>query len=304
MKSIVYEVFRPIHGLIVDTPEPVMIGDFTFYQFPRDRQYALSQYLPNAGNEALSSYFLGFPDISAVVSVKVDAPDADTAKVEAERLFAQLTHIFCIHFFGVHELYDVTVFDKRSVSRSVYAVLSNADGKQGFSITGLRRKIKISKFLNLSDNRCFKGLIEKITKKTLTPFEKRTLLAIDFCGMAMQDIGQPSSFIQAVTAIECLFSVDKRSPSQNISENYALIMANSLLPRKELRDQIRSIYRTRSKLAHGENFIIGKDECTKAIQYAHNAIIAFVTDENLLKIATKQDFSNYIDALKFGTSED
>ena len=304
MTSNIYEVFGPIYGLIVDTPEPVVIGAFTFYQFPRDCQYALNPYFNNVSDETVSSCFLGFPDDSAVVSVKVDAPDADTAKVKAERLFVRLTHIFCIHFFGVHELYGVTVFNKRPVSRSAYAVLSSTDGKQGFSIAGFRRAIEISKFLSLSDDRCFKGLIEKITAETLTEFEGRVLLAVDFCGMAIQDIGQSSSFIQAVTAIECLFSVDKGGLTQNISENYAFIMANSLLSRKELRDKIKGLYRMRSKLAHGEDFIIGKEECIMAIRYAHEAIIAFVTDDRLLKIATKQDFNNYIDILKFGTSED
>lgn len=300
----IYEVFHPIHGLIVDTPGPVVIGDFTFYQFPRDRQYALNQYFPNDGGEAASLFFIDFPDDVTVVSVKVTAPDTETAEITAEKLFIQLTHIFSIQTFGVHEFYDVTVFDEKAVTQDINTILSSSGGSQSFSIKGVRRKIEISKFLALRDSRCFEGLIKKLTSKSLTEFEKRVLLSVDFCGMAIQGIGQPSGFIQAVTSIECLFSMDKTSLAKSISENYAFIMASGLLPRKKLRDKIRSIYRMRSKLAHGEDSTIGKEECIMAIGYAHEAIVAFVTDDKLLKIATKQDFINYIDILKFGTSED
>lgn len=294
-----YEVFHAISGLIVDTPEPVSIGDFTFFQFPRDCRATLQKFFQNPSQEAIDSWFRDLKESPAVISVKVKGKDAETAEIEAENLFKRITNIFRFQLFSVgNDLFDVSVYDKSHITKSIHVIISKTDGKQYFSVSGVRRQIELSKFLE-TDGRGFENLIQQLTVSELTNFQKRVLLAVDFLGLAMRNIGQPSGFVHAITAIEILLSMGKMGISQSVSDNYAFIMGADLESRKMLKKDTKKLYRIRSELAHGEKSIISVENCKDAIFHANALILKFLFDDKLSDIQSNEQFAEYIENIKF-----
>jgi len=55
-----YEVFHAISGIDIDTLEPSKIGDFTFYQFPRDQLDVTKKYVADLNLTTPDSLFLNF----------------------------------------------------------------------------------------------------------------------------------------------------------------------------------------------------------------------------------------------------
>lgn len=294
MKNNVYEVFHPISGLIVDTPEPVAIGDFTFYQFPRDQMKAVSQYFRDADSGFAESFFDHMKEKTSIVSVKVKSPDHETALAIAEILFVKLTNIFRFQLFDYPEVYGVSVLTEKALMTSSYTIISdNLEGHRQFLISGVRRQIELSKFLKI-DSRSFTDLIKNLTAKNPSKMEKRVLLAVDFCGLSIENIGQPSSFVQAVTTLECLLSTSDKGIRENVANNYAILFGSTPSDWEEQKKKIESFYKTRSKLAHGEISTISKNECLKVICCARDALIAFITDDVLSNLKGKADFEQYL----------
>ena len=165
-------------------------------------------------------------------------------------------------------------------------------------MSGVRRQIELSKFLE-TDCRGFENLIQQLTISKLTNFQKRVLLAVDFLGLATRNIGQPSGFVHAITAIETLLSMGKMGISQNITDNYAFIMGTDLKNRKTLKQDTKKLYRIRSELAHGEKSIISVEDCKDAISHAYALILKFLFDDKLRHIQNNEQFVEYIENIKF-----
>lgn len=303
MPTEIYEIFHTVYGIDVDTPVPHSIGDFTFYQFPRDRLAATKQYLPNLKSVEEEPLFQHFGDITSVVSVKVEAPDAKTAEDVARVPFAHLTNIFSFLLLEYRDVYNISVFNAKPITKNVYVVVSKSlQGERHCSISGIRRKLELSKLIQL-DNRFFINLVENLTNSNLTKMRKKVMLGVDFCGLAIQSIGQASSFVQAITSLECLLSTSKGSISLNVSDNYAFIFGENYPSRIKLKSKVKQLYKRRSDLAHGIDSDVSKEECLEAIFYARNAINAFLMDEKLLNLESEDDFNKYIERLKFGAKE-
>ena len=218
---------------------------------------------------------------------------------EAENLFKRITNIFRFQLFSIgNDLFDVSVYDKSHITKSTYVVISKTDGKHHFSVSGVRRQIELSKFLE-TDCRGFENLIQQLTISKLTNFQKRVLLAVDFLGLATRNIGQPSGFVHAITAIETLLSMGKMGISQNIADNYAFIMGTDLENRKTLKQDTKKLYRIRSELAHGEKSIISVEDCKDAISHAYALILKFLFDDKLRHIQNNEQFVEYIENIKF-----
>ena len=231
---------------------------------------------------------------NSVVSVKVRSSDYESAIVMAETLFMKLTNVFRFQLFDYREVYGVSILTEKMLMTSSYTVISdNLEGHQQFSISGVRRQIELSKFFEI-DGRGFSRLVENQTARNLTKMEKRMLLAVDFCGLSTENIGQPSSFIHAVTALECLLSTSDRRIRENVANNYAILFGDIPSKQEELKKRIKSLYKTRSQLAHGEISVISKDECLKAIYYAREALIIFLMDDVLSTLKDKADFNQYL----------
>lgn len=302
MSSEKYEVFHTIYGLDVDTPAPHQIGDFTFYQFPRDRLIAAKQYLPDLKTAEEDPLFRNFSD-TAIVSVKVEAPDVTVAENMAQVHFTHLTNIFSYLLFDYQGIHNISVFDAKPITKNSYVIVSKSlQGKRHFSISGMRRKLKLSSLIQL-DSRFFTNLVENLTESNLAKMRKKVLLGIDFCGLAIQSIGQPSSFVQAITTLECLLSTSKGSIGLNVSDNYAYIFGENYPQRIELKRKVKNLYNKRSGLAHGTISTVKEEECREAILYARNVISAFLQDEKLSCLKEESNFDDYIERLKFGAKE-
>lgn len=302
MSSETYEVFHSISGIEIDTSEPSRIGDFTFYQFPRDRVDATKQYVPDLDSTTCDSLFLNFRDAPSVVGVKVKATDTRAAQDKARILFTHLANIFSFLLFDTREIHNISVFSAKPITRDPFVVLSDSHASRSFSLSGRRRIIELSKLLQIDD--CFfKNLIEGLTDTSLPKAKKKILLSVDFCGLAVQSIGQPSSFVQAITALESLLSTSSEGIVRNVSDNYAFIFGRNFSERVELKKKVKELYDKRSKLAHGTISEVSNEECLKAIFYARNVINAFLVDEKLKTIKNNRDFDKYIEELKFGATE-
>lgn len=308
MSTEIYEIFHEIYGLAVDTPEPYQIGDFTFYQFPRDQLIAAKQYFPNleSAKEDIIFLFRDFNETS-IVSVKIEARDKEKAEELARVYFAHLTNIFSYLLFDCRNDdyrndYCISVLDSKPITKDSSVVMSKNSIEQNWSTSGRRRKAELSDLIRLG-NHLFTELIKSISDKNLTKMRKKILLGIDFCGLATQHIGQPSSFVEAITVLECLLSTSKGSIILNISDNYAFIFGKSYHERIELKQKVKKLYNKRSDLAHGTVSVVSEDECLEAISYAQNVVDAFLTDEKLLSLKSEEDFNKYIEKLKFGGKE-
>lgn len=292
-----YEVICPIYGLVIDTLEPCTIGKFTFYRFPRDQETILKKYYFNSEVNC-KTFFSAFHDEPYLISTKIYAESDKDAREKAELLFARLENLFSILLFRPPYIFGVSILNKKSIHTNKYMVIGeDRTGKRGFSISGPRASIELSKFIN-DDGRFFADIIKNFTNSNQTLMEKKLLLAIDFGGMAVQNYGQPSSFIHAITALECLLVTSEKGIKTRVSNNFAYFFGHDKSDCINLRNTIRQFYKIRSDLAHGHSSSIDLNDNKQAITCAQEAIFSFIADEGLSRLKTKKDFETYISALE------
>lgn len=306
MSNKTFEVIHSIFGIEIDTTEPIRYGDFTFYQFPRDREVLVKKYFDGESPEITSNILLNDPKDTAFISVRVDALDINEANRKAEYLFLQITNLLNFLLSEFAGLYGVTILNNRKAYKSTVTIMaeSGKDYTEISTFPGIRGLVPLSRFPRIGEADSLKKLIENVTRNDLTEIEKKLKRAIDFCGMATQNIGQPIGYIAAVTSLECLFSINGRNISQSISENYALIMKKDFTSRIRVRDELRTVYSIRSKIAHGEISMVSTEESLLPIQLAEKAIRFFYLDKTLSNLKTEKDLMNYIDYMKFQMKED
>lgn len=301
MSKTMFEVFHPIFGLNINSEKPVCVGNFTFYQFPRDKEIAMEPYIASLASRKITWWSSVFEETPVILGVKVDAITAKVAQERSELYFYRLTNLFEFLLFEHRKIFRVSVFDRNPIERNAYLIVSNnGEVHRTVSITGKRENIGLETLRQLNDD-LFEKMANIITKpsKSLSNRERRVLLSIDFCGLAIQNIGKPSGFIHAVTAIEELLSVGKSGISQNISDNYAFIMGKDLANRKSLKRDIKRLYKIRSELAHGEKSTVNEVACIDAISRAKELILQFLFDDKLAKIQSNDEFLEYIENMKF-----
>lgn len=302
-----YEVFHQIHGTKVSRQEPVIIGDFTFYDLPKHQKLITEKYHPGASEEDIEPLLKRFNEFDACVSVKVSARDSTKAHQLADTRFELLqnTFRFLISFLG--DLWDIGIFSYKKFGFDDYVILSTAGGSVGSRyLSGARKEIDLdSLFAEFASSSISpQELISNIGKPMSNEIAKRITTAIDLYGRAVFDFGKPICFLEAMMAIEALIQYDTKalvnaSISAQICEYSAFLLAESYENRVAIEKAMKKQYGIRSKLAHGSASTVDEQSCKEVLYYARNLIVVFLSKSDLKTIQNGDGLKQYIQKLKY-----
>ena len=102
------------------------------------------------------------------------------------------------------------------------------------------------------------GLWEKPTR---TPFEETLLDAVHWYANAQTELALEYEFLSLIICLETLFTRGPQEPvTVAVAEGVAFVLGSNRDTRMEFRDKMRSLYDTRSKIAHGGGASISKED--------------------------------------------
>ncbi len=152
------------------------------------------------------------------------------------------------------------------------------------------------------------NLITKISPES--EIEKRLIFALNWTGMAIAEKNNSIALTQAIFAIEALLQYEaKEEPIEKstvalISENIAFLLGNSLDERKRLEKDFKTLYRRRSKVAHGKGMDITSSDTENAIAISKALIFYFLTNPQIKEAKTMEKITNHIKKLKYSVPGD
>ena len=302
-----FEIFHQIHGTRISQQEPVVIGDFTFYDLATHNKLITEKYHPGASEEEIEPLLKRFKEFDTCVSVKVSARDSTKAHQLADARFELLqnTFRFLVSFLG--DLWDIGIFNYKKFGFDDYVILSAAGGSVGSRyLSGARKEIDLdSLFAEFASSSISpQELIGNIGKPMSNEITKRITTAIDLYGRAVFDFGKPICFLEAMMAIEALIQYDTKalvnaSISAQICEYSAFLLADSYEDRIAIEKAMKVQYGIRSKLAHGAASTVDEQSCKEVLYYARNLIVVFLSKSDLKMIQNGDGLKQYIRKLKY-----
>jgi Apea-like HEPN len=143
-----------------------------------------------------------------------------------------------------------------------------------------------------------------------TPFQKTILEGIRWFAASQRQDVLDIEFVNLVTCLEnCLTPNDSSSINASVAEGCALLLADDLEPRGELRAHVREIYSIRSGIVHrGKRITRERDKlCLDHLRaFARNLLLVLIKEhindfkskENLLDWLTEQKLARKSNAIK------
>ncbi|MGP6207925.1 hypothetical protein ACNF42_07870 [Cuniculiplasma sp. SKW3] len=84
------------------------------------------------------------------------------------------------------------------------------------------------------------------------------------------------SFVSCITGLECLLSEDSSEISYKISRNMAILLGRDEESSKDVFNKVKKLYSNRSKIVHGVNFRISRDDLKDARYFLREAIKSYI----------------------------
>ncbi len=119
------------------------------------------------------------------------------------------------------------------------------------------------------------GVLQKHDKKR-TEFEKLLVTAIDFFGIAMNQLNPREAYLSFVTSLESLL-LKENEPRGLLAERVAIIVGETYKAREELFKQMEHIYYIRSRIVHNGFTDITEDDVGLVSIIAFQAILHLVS---------------------------
>ena len=309
-----YEIWIEVSGLDTDSL-PDRFGEIRFVVFDADQENyiktksAENRREENADEEYSFSRFSSDNPVTAVVRVK--ARDGKAAEELAERKLR--TTLDCLNFFR-HLTSDIWQFPSigpKPPDSRTDLIISCPDGgtymskiadykpSALFSIKKLRRNANgiVSTALDRVEN-----LLREDAAKNYV--EKLLLTSVCLAGKASVERVRETSFLMFVIALESLILPGK-NPGLNyrLSQRVAWLFGRNFGERQEMKDLIKELYGTRSKIIHSGHYEISEEDHIKTHRIVKSSILRLLTDQNIKNFRKQGQLESWLDNLTLGVDE-
>ena len=300
-----YYVCFPIYGLNVN--ETTEFGAFKLFNATDYQKFLMeNNFSFNEVNTDLN-----------YLMMTISAKDYNRA-IELSRPYFELFEYaakFILHFLPAQKYFDVGIFRYNDWHTfSGYAISKdNFSGIINFEHNGAFENIAVQKLKTLPYAQQIWDLISHHISGENNYMEDCVINAIRCVGTAISENSDLSSYIQCFFAIETLLKFKNRegfitpSVSYKISEYAAFILGENSQPntvdkksyRKKIFNDMKELYRTRSRIAHGSIHSINKAELAKVYSFAYKIIFTILQNQELLKLNSDKELQEWIEDKKF-----
>lgn len=136
-----------------------------------------------------------------------------------------------------------------------------------------------------------------LTDAPINQYKECLLRATHWFSSATTQLETENSFLHLIIALESLFTQENGNPITNtVAESTALLIANNLESRKEVKARIKRYYGIRSGIAHGGKKEVSEIDLLNLIYIVQIVIIILL--EKSESMQTQKDLMQYIEDLK------
>ena len=307
-KMTTFHVVFPIYGVIV--PEITHIGQFTAYNFEDYKKFFTENSFTSENH--LQSHFEK-QEKSSYLTLEVKAKSPDRAIEWAIKDFELFE---CIAKFWLMDspIFDVGIFHyNKWTIKNGYAF--NKETLAGsFESKGSFQPVPINFLIKIRNADKFWDMVTRYVKGKTTEIENGVINAVRWVGIANSNDSDVTRYVQYIFALEALLAKPKEeiitpSIAYRLSEGAAFIIGETAktteMDKKDFRKKIfydvKSLYSSRSKIVHGTDRQVNKDDLNKARHLIYNLIISFMYNEEILKFKDTTELAQWIENLKFKT---
>jgi len=136
-----------------------------------------------------------------------------------------------------------------------------------------------------------------LKKNQHTDVEKRILSALQWAGRATVNTRPEEAFLQYTVALECITLGTKygRELNYRLAMRTALLIGSSLEARKNIKDQVRELYRIRSKLVHSGDYDATDSDLSLIRYLAKKCILRVLTEEPFVSMVKENDLDTWFE---------
>jgi hypothetical protein len=130
--------------------------------------------------------------------------------------------------------------------------------------------------------------------------EKNKDLAIRHFNSAYEKSKKADKILDLMIRCEALFSdkYDKDSLTHKISWRFSKLLGNNVDERRDLSTNMKTLYKIRSKLVHGDSDDVPDEKVELAVDYMRRSLNGYLYETNKNSITKKEDFLDYLDFVK------
>lgn len=306
-KMTIFHVVFPIYGVIV--PESITIGPFTAYNFEDYKKFFTENSF-----ESENSLHLHFEknDKTNYLTLEVEAKSPDRA-IELARKDFELFECIAQFWLMDHPHYDVGIFRYVEWNEKNGYVFNDEQIIETFESKGAFQQIPINFLIKIRNADKFWDMVTHYLQGKTTEIENGVINAVRWVGMANSNDSDVTRYVQYIFALEALLAYKPKeeiitpSIAYRLSEWAAFIIGETAkttgMDKKDFRKKIfydvKSLYSNRSKIVHGTDRKMNKDDVNKARNLIYNLILSFMYNEEILKFKNTKELAQWIENLKF-----
>ena len=143
-------------------------------------------------------------------------------------------------------------------------------------------------------------LSEILRKKQPSQFEETLLRSVHWFSVALTQNEIENAFLCLIIALETLFTQEQGNPiSNSVAEFAALILADKLEIRKNIKTRIKDYYGKRSGVAHGGKKTISKVDCYNLINIVGTTIM--ILADKTKEFSSQTELVTWVEDMKFSS---
>ena len=302
-----YDVVFPLYGVTVD--KITQIGLFTAYNIEDYKNFVKNKvFAEEIMREPL------FENGANYLVLQIKAKDSGRA-TELARPYFELFEYIAKFWLNNSRNFDIGIFKYKKWKIEKGLAFSEENLSASFNESGSYRDIKISALTNSPTMSRIWDITTKYIQGKSTQIENHLINAIKWVGMANNDDSNLTKHVQFVFALEALLSHRKKKEiitpgiAHQLAEFTAFIIGENvnteIMTKKELRTkvfhEVKSIYDTRSQIAHGNEKNVNKHEISRARKIIYSLIFAILQNDSILKLKNMNELDEWIENLKFSS---
>jgi hypothetical protein len=142
------------------------------------------------------------------------------------------------------------------------------------------------------------GCLLKKTQASLTHFEETLIRGIHWYAAARAQSESENEFLNLMVSLEAFLSVQGEPITTYIAEGSAIILAENISDRLEIKTMVKSLYRTRSGISHGGHKAITDSDLEWLRIAVSNTIFWMI--ENRSRFSSRTDLGDWLELKKLG----
>ena len=302
-----YTVIFPIYGVTFDKVTPISL--FTAYNFA-DFKTFIENLIPS--EKILCDELL--KNETNYLVFQTEAKDSGRA-MEIARPYFELFEYISKFWIDDSLNLSVGIFKYKKLEIKAGLAITQNSVSASFDEKGAYKDINISVLTKSPTMSRIWEIMTKYIQGRTTEIETRLINAIRWVGMANSDDSNVTKHVQYVFAIEALLShkpadeIITPSISHKLAESAAFIIGEiadiKTTSKKDFRakifHEVKHIYSTRSKVAHGNDKNVNVHEITRAHKLINNLICAILQNDTILKFNSMNKLDTWIENLKFSS---